>query len=146
MPRPGVLHHHPGRGIGGGEIPHPARMIEVDVREQDRRDIIEGLPASRQPVAEPIERARRSRIDEDGTAGRVEQSSRDDTRPAEELEVDRHHYRYSAIMAVPASWCCGFRIRNTSGSNTTKTNASILKASMNAIIAACFCTIPDIAA
>ena len=76
------------RRIFADECSRRARVVEMDVRQQDLADIRDGHALAPQRQLEVVERRRRARIDQRDTRGAVKDDGRNDFRHPQEIEID----------------------------------------------------------
>jgi hypothetical protein len=62
VPRAALVHDDPGRREHGGDVSGAARMVEMDVRDHDRRQVVGPHPEPGQGVADHRGRRRGSRL------------------------------------------------------------------------------------
>jgi hypothetical protein len=77
-----------------------ARMVEMNVRQQNRAEIGHRDPRLFERRAKCRQRARRSGIDEGHAPGTVQHDGGDDTRHAKEVEIDIRQARSKDIHLV----------------------------------------------
>ncbi len=91
MRRAALVHINPQRGIVAHERAGRAGMIQVDVREQQRRDVAHRQPGGRKGRVQGRERARRSRVDDRRAAGSMKERSGHDPGARQEVQVAVGH-------------------------------------------------------
>ena len=86
--RPALVHVDADARLFVHERPRGPRVVEVDVRQEDRADVANVVPESAQPRSQGRQRRRWPGIDDRNAPVAVDHHRRDDLLDAEELDVD----------------------------------------------------------
>src|SRR5581483_4259855 len=100
-------------GMLAHERPRRARVVEVDVAEQQVTDVLEREALRREACTQRLDRRRRPAVEERRAVVRVEQVRADCALPAEMLEVDEDH------AATTAETTTASEATNSNGSCST---------------------------
>ena len=89
--RAALVDEHLDLGIRRQEQPGRARVIEMDVRQQQLTDVPNRYPLRARAFEEPVERGRRAGVDDRHPVGALQDGAGDDAGPAQKIQIDVVH-------------------------------------------------------